>query len=154
MDLFKNNTTIKDAEINIQINPGHYPVKQQARPIPLRLQEEVGKELDKLIKTGHIEKVKHVDEDCFVLPVVITVKIDKTVEFLLDSKKLKWQLPKIQTSQAEYERIIEPEFGRNYERPNKRTDDIKKWPGLRTWPNETIKRDKPTMRLCKNQRQF
>ena len=34
-DLFKNNTTIKDTEINIQLKPGHYPVKQKARPIPL-----------------------------------------------------------------------------------------------------------------------
>ena len=56
-NLFKNNTTIKDTEINIQLKPGHYPVKQKARPIPLHLQEEVGKELEKLIKTGHLEKV-------------------------------------------------------------------------------------------------
>ena len=54
--LFKNNTTIKDTEINIQLKPGHYPVKQKARPIPLHLQEEVGKELEKLIKTGHLER--------------------------------------------------------------------------------------------------
>ena len=50
-DLFKNNTTIKDAEINSQLKPGHYPVKQKARPIPLHLQEDVGKELERLIKT-------------------------------------------------------------------------------------------------------
>ena len=42
-DLFKNSTTIKDTEIHIQLKPGHYPVKQKARPIPLHLQEEVGK---------------------------------------------------------------------------------------------------------------
>ena len=33
-DLFENNETIKDTEINIQLKPGHYPVKQKARPIP------------------------------------------------------------------------------------------------------------------------
>ena len=44
-DLFKNNTTLKDAEINIQLKPGHYPIKQKARPIPLHLQEAVGKKL-------------------------------------------------------------------------------------------------------------
>ena len=71
--LIKNNTTIKDTEVNIQLKPGHYPVKQKARPIPLHLQE-VGKELEKLIKTGDLEKVKQVDEDCFVSPVVIAVK--------------------------------------------------------------------------------
>ena len=65
-DLFKNNTTIKDTEINTQLKPGHYSVKQKERPIPLHLQEAVGKELEKLEKTGHLEKVKHVDEDfCF-----------------------------------------------------------------------------------------
>ena len=65
-DLFRNNTTIKDAEINVQLKPGHYPVKQKARPIPLQLQEAVGKEIAKLTKSGHLERVKQVDEDCFV----------------------------------------------------------------------------------------
>ena len=87
-DLFKNNTTIKVTEINIQLKPGHYPVKQKARPIPLHLQEDVGKELERIIKTGHLEKVKHVDKDCFVSPVVITVKNDKSVKIALDSRKL------------------------------------------------------------------
>ena len=69
-DLFKNNTTKKDTKINIQLKQGHYPAKQKARPIPLHLKDEVGKELEKLIKTGLLEKVKHVDEDCFVSQVL------------------------------------------------------------------------------------
>ena len=44
-DLFRNKTTIKDAEINIQLKPGHYTVKQKARPIPLHLQEKSEKKL-------------------------------------------------------------------------------------------------------------
>ena len=63
-------------------------MKQKTRPIPLHLQEDVGRELEKLIKFGHLEKVKHVDEDCFVSPVVITVKNDKSVKIALDSRKL------------------------------------------------------------------
>ena len=47
--------TIKDTEINIQLKPGHYPVKQKARPIPLHLQKNVGRELEKPIKAGHLE---------------------------------------------------------------------------------------------------
>ena len=54
-DLFENNDTIKDTEKNIQLKPGHYQkvkkVKQKARPIPLHLQEDVGRELEKLIKS-------------------------------------------------------------------------------------------------------
>ena len=64
-------------------------MKQKARPILLHLQEDVGKELERLIKTGHLEKVKHVDEDCFVSPVVITVKNDKSVKSRTGLKKIK-----------------------------------------------------------------
>ena len=52
-DSFENNEMIKDTEINIQLKPGHYPVKQKASPIPLHLQEDVGRELEKLMKSGH-----------------------------------------------------------------------------------------------------
>ena len=55
-DIFENNETIKDTEINIQLKLGHYQVKQKARLIPLHLQEDVGRELEKLIKYGHLEK--------------------------------------------------------------------------------------------------
>ena len=87
-DIFEKNESIKDTEINIQLQPGHFPVKQKARPLPLHLQEDVGLELEKLIKSGHLEKIKDVDEDCFVSPVVITVKSDKSVKIALDSRKL------------------------------------------------------------------
>ena len=55
-------------------------MKQKARHISLHLQEEVGKELKQLMKTGHLEKVKHVVKDCFVSLVVITAKNDKSVK--------------------------------------------------------------------------
>ena len=73
--------------MKIQIKPGHYPVKQKARPVPLHL-EDVGKKLEKLIRTGQLEKINDVDEDCFVSPVVITIKSDKSVKIALDSRKL------------------------------------------------------------------
>ena len=41
-DVFENG---KDTEINIQLKPRHYPVKQKARPVPLHLQGDVGHEL-------------------------------------------------------------------------------------------------------------
>ena len=88
-DLFENNVTKKDTEINIQLKPGHYRVKQKARQVPLPLQEDVGREIEKLMKTGHLEKINDVDEDCFVSPVLITVKSDKSVKLALYSGKLK-----------------------------------------------------------------
>ena len=83
-DLFENKGTIKDTEIKIQLKPGHFPVKQKARPVPLHLQEHVGR----FIESGHLEKIKNVDEDCFAFPVVITVKSDESVKIALDSRKL------------------------------------------------------------------
>ena len=87
-DLFENNETIKDTEIKIQLKPVHQPIKQKARPVPLHLQKDVERELERLIKSGHLEKVNNVDEDCFVPPVVKTVKSDKFVKIALDSRKL------------------------------------------------------------------
>ena len=79
-DLLYNNETIKDTEINIQLETGHYPLKQKTRPVPLQLQEDVVGELEKLIKSGHLEKINDVDEDWFESPVVITVKTDKSLK--------------------------------------------------------------------------
>ena len=61
--------------MNIHTKLEHSPVKQNARPIPLRLQESVGPELNRLIETGHIEKINDVDEDSFVSLAVITIKM-------------------------------------------------------------------------------
>ena len=105
-DLFENNETIKDAEINIQLKPGHYPVKQNARPIPIHLQKDVGRELERLTKSGHLEKVNYVDEDCFVSPVVITVKSDQSVKIAVDSRKLNDSCIKIRPHMPNMEELL------------------------------------------------
>ena len=81
-------------------------MKQIARPIPLHLHEDVGRELEKLIKTGNLEKVKHVDEDCFVSPLVFTVKNDKSVKIALDSRKLSNSCKKIQPPIPNMEELL------------------------------------------------
>ena len=104
--MFKNNTTIKDVEINIQLKAGHYPVKQKARPTPLHLQEAVGKENETLTKSGHLERVKQVDEDCFVSPIVITVKNDKSVKVALDSRNLNDSCIKVRPHMPNKEELL------------------------------------------------
>ena len=86
--LFNTNHAIKDAEVKIQIQPGSYPIQQKARPIPYHLQEDVKNELNRLIESGHLERLETIEEDCFVSPVVITVKKDKSVKIALDTRKL------------------------------------------------------------------
>ena len=81
-------------------------MKQKARPIPLHLQEDIGKEFQRLMKTGHLEKLKHVDEDCFVSPVVIMVKSDKSVKIALDSRKLNDSCIKIRPHMLNMEELL------------------------------------------------
>ena len=85
--LFETNHTIKNAEVKIQTKPGCYPIQQKDRPIPYHLQKDVKSELDRLIKSGHLERLETIEEGCFVSPVVITVKKDKTVKIALDAHK-------------------------------------------------------------------
>ena len=49
---------------------------QKGRPLLLHRQN-VGRELEKLTKTGHLEKVNSVDEECFAPQGVINGKSDK-----------------------------------------------------------------------------
>ena len=75
-------------KVKITLKPGVQPIQQKARPIPVHLQEAVYKEIVKLQKEGHIEKLEKVPENTFISPAVITVKKDKTVKLALDSRKL------------------------------------------------------------------
>ena len=104
--MFEINETIGDTEIKLQLKPSHFPVKHKARPVPLHLQEDVGRELEKLIKSGHLEKIKYVDEDCFVSPVVTTVKCDKSVKIALDSRKLNDSCVKMRPHMPNMEELL------------------------------------------------
>ena len=55
-DFFKNNHTIKDLTIDINLKPDSKPIQQKGRPVPIHFQKTVRQELEKLIKPGHLEK--------------------------------------------------------------------------------------------------
>ena len=86
-DLFKNNHTIKDLAIDIQLKKDTKPIQQKGRPVPIHFQKTVKNELKKLIETGHLEKANNTTENCFVSPAVITIKKDKSVKIALDSRE-------------------------------------------------------------------
>ena len=124
-------------------------MKQKARPIPLELQEEVGKELDKLIKTGPLEKMKHIDEDCFVSPVVITVKNDKSIKIAIDSRKLNDSCIKIRPHMPNMEVSLN-QISVEITRPIKEINYFENRSKLRVRPDKSVKRNKATMPLCDN----
>ena len=87
--LFNENHTVNGIiEVKIQLKEDAKLIQQKGRPIPIHLQQSVGKEINKLIKQGHIEKANNMDENFFVSPAVITVEKDKSVKIALDSRKL------------------------------------------------------------------
>ena len=86
--LFHENHTVEGLEVKIQLKEDARLIQQKGRPIPIHLQQSVEKEINKLMKQGHIEKANNIDENCFVSPAVITVKKDKSVKIALDSRKL------------------------------------------------------------------
>ena len=51
-------------------------------------------EIDKLLKQGHVEKLKECSDKYFVSPIVITVKKDGSVKLALKSRELNKQVHK------------------------------------------------------------
>ena len=83
--LTKMNRTTEDIEMEIQPKPGHPLIKQKTRPTPYHSQSHLGKDMNELIQSGHLEKIQNVEEDRFVSPVVLTVNKDISVKIALDS---------------------------------------------------------------------
>ena len=52
--LFNENHTVNGLEVKIQLKEDAKLIQQKGRPIPIHLQQSVEKEIEKLIKQGHI----------------------------------------------------------------------------------------------------
>ena len=93
-------------EIDIELKPGAKIIRQKGRPIPIHLQDDVEREINRLIKSGRLEKAKEIDENCFVSPAVITVKRDKSIKIALDSRKLNEITVKKKTQMPNMEELL------------------------------------------------
>ena len=76
-DLFKRKARVKNYEIKIDMKDNAKISQQKGRRSTIQLQEQVEKEIEKLLKDGHIEKVVKIQDDVFTQLTVITVKKDK-----------------------------------------------------------------------------
>ena len=101
-DLFKRKGRVKNYEIKIDMKDNAKISQQKGRRFPIQLQDQVDKEIEKLLKDGHIEKVDKIQDDVFIQPTVITVKKDKSVKIALDARALnesiakdKYQMPNL-----------------------------------------------------------
>ena len=57
-ELFKRKGRLNDYEIKIDMKEIAKITQQEGRRIPIQLQEQVDKEIKKLLKDGHIERVE------------------------------------------------------------------------------------------------
>ena len=92
--LFCRKGRVKNYKIKIEMKNDAEITQQKGRRVPIQLQNQVNKEIDKLLKEGHIEKVDKIQDDVFIQPTVITVEKDKSVKIALDARALNQSLAK------------------------------------------------------------
>ena len=68
------------------------PIQSKERRVPLHLLAGANEELKRMETEGHIIKLEKCDEDCFIIPFVITRKKDTSIKLALDSKLLNDQI--------------------------------------------------------------
>ena len=81
--------------------------QQKRRRIPIQLQKQVDKQMNKLLEQGHIEKIDSIKDDVFIQPVVITVKKDCSVKFALDAWALNESIAKDKYQMPNLENLID-----------------------------------------------
>ena len=69
-------------------------IQKKGRRIPIHVQEKVEKEIDKLLLESHIQRLDKCTSDCFIAPIVITVKKDDSIKLALGAKPINRQLYK------------------------------------------------------------
>ena len=102
-NLFNRVGKIKSYKVHADFFETLTPIQQKGRRVPITSQDKVDKEINKLLRQGHIEKLKECPDRYFVSPIVITVKKDGSVKLALESRELnkqvhknKYQMPNIE----------------------------------------------------------
>ena len=72
--LFERRGKVTNHKVKINFKADAKITLQKGRRIPIQLQKAVDKEIGRLLKEGHIEKINEIKDDVFIQPTVITVK--------------------------------------------------------------------------------
>ena len=93
-NLFTRTGKIRNAKVRADFFENLKLIQQKGRRVPISLQDKVDKEIDCLIKEGHIIKLQECLYKYFGSPIVITVKKDGSIKLALESKELNKQVYK------------------------------------------------------------
>ena len=91
-DLFDRQGCSKNHVVSTKFKYPLCPLQEKGRRIPIHIQEKVHEEMEKLLKEGHIKRLDKCTSDCFIAPIVITVKKDDSLKLALDAKPINRQL--------------------------------------------------------------
>ena len=83
------------------------PIQKKGRRIPIHVQGKVEKEIEKLQLEGHIQRLDKCTSDCFIAPIVITVKKDDSIKLALDAKPINRQLYKNKYQMPNVEELLD-----------------------------------------------
>ena len=106
-NLFDRQGESKNHTMNTKFKYPLCPIKEKGRTIPIHIQDKVQAELDKLLAEGHIEKLDKCTSDCFIAPIVITVKKDNSIKLALDAKPINRQLYKNKYQMPNVDELID-----------------------------------------------
>ena len=91
-DLFDRQGCSKNDLVSTKFKYPLCPLQEKGRRIPIHIQEKVHDKMEKLLKEGHIKRLDKCSSDCFIAPIVITVKKDDSIKLALDTKPINRQL--------------------------------------------------------------
>ena len=83
------------------------PIQEKGRRIPIHIPDKVEKEIEKLLTEGHITKLDKCTSDCFIAPIVITVKKDDSIKLAMDAKPINRQLFKNKYQMPNVDELID-----------------------------------------------
>ena len=106
-NLFDRQGESKNHTVNTKFKYPLCPIQEKGRRISIHIQDKVQTELDKLLSEGHIEKLDKCTSDCFIAPIVITVKKDNSIKLALDAKPINRQLYKNKYQMPNVDELID-----------------------------------------------
>ena len=90
--LIKRTGRSKNFIVNTYFNEPLKPIQVKGKRIPIHLLPRVKSCIDQLLRDGHFEKLSRCSEDCFISPIVIIAKRDRSIKLALNSKLLNKQI--------------------------------------------------------------
>ena len=81
--------------------------QQKRRRISIQLLNQVKNEIEKLLKERHIDRVDKIQDDVFIQPTVITVKMDKSEKIAMDARALNQSIARDKNQMSNLDNLID-----------------------------------------------